>query len=116
MATTGFRNLLAYRLAVEIADDLHGAVGRWSSLDHWTVGIQLLRAADSIGANIAESAGRWHTPDRRRLLFIARGSLYEAEHWILRAQNRALLADGYVRRLDEVARALNGLIKKPTPG
>jgi len=78
--------------------------------------MQLLRAADSIGANIAESAGRWHTPDRRRLLFVARGSLYETEHWILRAEKRGLLADGYAERLDELARALNGLIRRATPG
>jgi four helix bundle protein len=76
--------------------------------------VQLVRAGDSVGANIAEAMGRWHVADRRRLLFIARGSLYETEHWMLRAESRGLLKRGASDRLGELGRALNGLIKKPT--
>ena len=79
------------------------------------MGSQLLRAIDSVGANIAESAGRWHTRDRRQLLMIARGSLYEAEHWVLRAEARNLLAEGTSKRIEGIARPLTGLIRKPTP-
>lgn len=71
-----------------------------------------MRAADSVGANIAEAAGRWHRADQRRFLLIARGSLYETEHWMARAEKRGLLEQGATERLSEVARALNGLIKK----
>jgi four helix bundle protein len=110
-----FRRLAAYRLAVELADEMHGAVSCWPSFDRWSVGLQLVRALDSVGANIAESSGRWHEADKRRLLIIARGSLYEAEHWMLRAEARALLPTA-PDRLDEVARALSGLVKRPTPG
>jgi hypothetical protein len=46
---------------------------------------------------------------------MARGSLYETEHWLLRAQKRGLLDDGPLGRLDETARALNGLINKWPP-
>jgi four helix bundle protein len=72
-----------------------------------------MRAADSVGANIAEAAGRWHTADKRRLLMIARGSLNELEHWILTAERSGLLTPGTVERVDPVARALNGLIRRP---
>jgi four helix bundle protein len=112
--SSDFRQLAAYRLAVEVADFAHAAAARWDSFDRWTVGVQLVRAADSVGANIAEGLGRWHGPDRRRLFFIARGSLYEAEHWMLRAESRGLLEPGTNDQLGEVARALNGLIKQPT--
>jgi four helix bundle protein len=77
--------------------------------------MQLVRAADSIGANIAEATGRWHPADKRRLFIIARGSLYETEHWLLRAEKRGL-ARPRSERLDDLARALNGLIKRPVPG
>ncbi len=110
---SAFRDLVAYRLSVEIADDMHATVARWSSFDRWSLGVELVRAADSVGANIAEAMGRWHVPDRRRLLFIARGSLHETEHWILRAEARGLLEPGTNDRLGEVARALNGLIRRP---
>jgi four helix bundle protein len=116
VGSSGFRNLAAYRCAVEVADELYAEVGRWRSFERWALGAQLVRAADSIGANVAESCGRWHVPDRRRLLFVARGSLYETEHWVLRAESRGLLTPGHSQRLEETARALNGLIKRPTPG
>jgi four helix bundle protein len=108
--------LAAYRLSVEVADDMHARVRRWPAFERSTVGAQLIRALDSIGANIAESSGRWHAADKRRLLLIARGSLCEAEHWMLRAEARGLLPLGASERLEELARALNGLIKRPTPG
>jgi len=115
VGNSGFRNLAAYQRSVEGADRLYEDVARWGSFERWTLGVQLVRAADSIGANVAESAGRWHAPDRRRLLFMARGSLYEIEHWLLRAEERGLLPPEYTKWLEQTARALNGLIKKPTP-
>ena len=40
-----------YRLAGELADELHAAVATWEAFERWSVGIQLVRATDSIGAN-----------------------------------------------------------------
>jgi four helix bundle protein len=109
-----FRNLVAHRLAVELADELCEAIARWPKFERWSIGMQLARAADSIGANIAESSGRWHGPDKRRLLLIARGSLYETEHFVERAKARGLLAAESAAQLTELSRALNGLVKKWT--
>jgi len=103
---------VAYRKSAAFADELYVVISRWPSFDRWSIGIQLVRAADSIGANIAEGAGRWHRDDQRRFLRIARGSLYETEHWIARAEARGLVEDGWSERLNEPARALNGLIRK----
>ena len=108
-----FTRLVTYQLAAELSDELYVRAVAFPRLDRWSVGIQLIRAADSVGANIAESAGRWHEQDKRRLLMIARGSLYELEHWLLRAEARGLLERGTSTRTDELARALNGLIKRP---
>ena len=80
-----------------------------------SVGLQLIRSADSVGANIAEAAGRWTAADKRRFLLIARGSLYETEHWIDRARVRGLIRTDESDRLAEIARALNGMIKTPAP-
>lgn len=79
------------------------------------MGIQLVRAADSVGANIAEAIGRWHRPDQRRFLYVARGSLHELEHWIELAQERNLLPAESSKRVPELARTLNGLIKTCDP-
>jgi four helix bundle protein len=104
---------VVYRLAAELCDELYERAVRFPTLDRQSLGIQLIRAADSVGANIAEAGGRWHEKDKRRLLMIARGSLYELEHWLLRAEARGLLERGISEKTDEVGRALNGLIKRP---
>lgn len=55
MTRTGFENLRVYRLAEEIADLVWEVAVKWSQLAQYTVGKQLINAADSIGANIAEA-------------------------------------------------------------
>jgi four helix bundle protein len=102
-------------MATMLARDVHEAVSRWSRFDQWSVGVQLVRAADSIGANIAESAGRWHERDKRQLLFVARGSLYETEHFIETAITRGLMPPDAAEPVTELAKTLNGLIKRWTP-
>jgi four helix bundle protein len=71
-----------------------------------------MRAVDSIAANIAEAEGRWYPGDKRRHLLIARGSLYETEHWIATAERRTLLPPGSTDRLDEIAQSLSGLVRQ----
>jgi four helix bundle protein len=110
-----FRDLVAYQRSTALANELYAAISAWPTFDRWSVGIQAIRAADSVGANIAEAAGRLHAPDRRRLLLIARGSLYETEHWLATAKERRLLSHEPAG-LDEVARTLGGLIAKHVPG
>ena len=114
MGTT-FRDLDAYRRAFSFAAEVHEVVVSWPKHELWTVGVQLIRAADSVGANIAEALGRWHPPDRKRMLYIARGSLAETEHWVLCAEERGLLPKGTSERLSDIRRPLNGLIKKTPP-
>jgi four helix bundle protein len=110
-----FRDLHAYRLSAQLASELHRSVRSWPSFERRVIGEQLVRAAHGVGANIAEATGRWTVNDRRRFLYIARGSLHEAEHWILAAEEQALLPPGTSSRVDEIARLLNGLIRKQPP-
>jgi four helix bundle protein len=78
--------------------------------------MQMVRAADSIGANIAEARGRWHRPDQLRLLYIARGSLHELEHWLEVAHERGLPAPNAGEATTELGRVLNGLIRSKQRG
>lgn len=53
MERTGFENLRVYRLSEDLADLIWEEVIRWDPLAQDTVGKQIIKAADSIGANIA---------------------------------------------------------------
>jgi len=105
------KRLRAYQLAREVGREVWSRTALWPKYERWAVGMQLVRAADSVGANIAEAQGRWHRPDQRRLLYVARGSLHELEHWLEVAEERDLLLTETSRAIPELARTLNGLIK-----
>jgi four helix bundle protein len=55
MARSAFEELDVYRLSERVADEIWRIVVRWDTFARDTVGKQLVRAADSIGANIASS-------------------------------------------------------------
>lgn len=110
-----FTKLEVYLLAEKLADRLWGFVGAWNPLARDTVGKQLIRAVDSIGANIAEGSGRHTFADNKRFVYIARGSLCETRHWLRCAYRRKLLdatASAELKTiLDELAPRLNAYIK-----
>jgi four helix bundle protein len=114
MKTGQFEQLEVYQLAERLADEIWNIVIGWKNFAKDTVGKQLVRAADSIGANIAEGCGRQSFQDNRRFVRIARASLNEAKHWLRRAYKRALLGEPEVAKLkpllDELAPRLNAYL------
>jgi four helix bundle protein len=89
-----FEKLKVYRLAEDLTDRIWDVVATWDSFAKQTVGAQIVRAADSIGANVAEGVGRGSHADNRRYVRTARGSLYETIHFLRRAFRRQLLTKG----------------------
>ena len=115
MERTNFETLRVYQLAEELSDVVWDAVLRWKVFARDTVGKQLVRAADSIGANIAEGSGRGSAADNRRFVRIARGSLYETKHWLRRAYRREMLTEEQTTTLkglvEQLTRTLNGYLR-----
>lgn len=111
MASTNFENLRIYLLSEQLADSIWEIVDRWNRFARDTIGIQIVRSADSVGANIAEGVGRWGLQDQRRFIYIARGSVNETKHWLRRAYRRRLLTTEQVNAIkplvDELAPKLN---------
>ncbi|HEY2932148.1 MAG TPA: four helix bundle protein [Acidobacteriota bacterium] len=112
---TNFEQLDVYRLAEDLADRIWNIVFQWQTFARFTVGKQLVSAADSIGSNIAEGTGRGSFPDNRRFVRTARGSLNETKHWLRRVFRRQLLSEAQVQQLkpiiDELAPRLNAYLR-----
>ena len=115
MARPEFENLRVYQLSEERADLIWDIVIGWERFAQNTVGGQLVRAADGIGANISDGVGRGSFNDNRRFVKIARGSLNETQHWLRRAYRRRLLSEAHTGALkpliDELGPKLNAYLK-----
>jgi four helix bundle protein len=115
MEITNFEKLQVYQLSEKLADNIWEIVVTWDSFAKDTVGKQIVRAADSIGANIAEGSGRGSLQDNRRFVRIARGSLYETIHWLRRSYLRKLLSQTEVKKLrtlvEELSPKLNAFLR-----
>ncbi len=108
---TELEDLKILQNAENIADAVWKRVVQWEEFAKDVVGKQMARATDSIGANIAESYGRFNYGEKLQFLYYSRGSLFEAKFWLNRALARELMrADevkAYAARLSDVARQLN---------
>jgi four helix bundle protein len=108
---TELEDLRILKTAEGIADAVWKQVVTWDEFARDVVGKQLARAIDSIGANIAESYGRFNYGEKLQFLYYSRGSLFETKYWLNRVLVRELMqADevkDYAIRLSDVARQLN---------
>jgi|SRR5438128_999399 len=115
MERTNFEKLQVYQLSEKLADSVWDIVIAWDSFAKDTVGKQIVRSADSIGANISEGSGRGSLQDNRRFVRMARGSLYETIHWLRRSYVRKLLSQPEVKQLrtliEELTPKLNAFLR-----
>lgn len=115
MERTNFEKLQVYQLAEKLADGIWKIVISWNTFAKDTVGKQIVRSADGVGANIAEGTGRGSLQDNRRFIRMARGSLYETIHWLRRAYTRKLLSQAEIRKLraliEELSPKLNAYLR-----
>jgi four helix bundle protein len=91
MSSKYFKELRVYKLSEKLADEIWQIVNEWDMFAKNTMGTQMVRSTDSIGANIAEGVGRGSYQDNRRFVRMARGLLNETQHWLRRAYCRNLL-------------------------
>lgn len=106
MEKTNFENLQIYQLSEKLADQIWRVVIGWENFGRETLGKQLVRAADSVGANIAEGSGRGSQAELRRFLRISRGSLYERKQLLRCAYKRRLLSEKQVAELLPILKEL----------
>ena len=106
--------LQIYQLSMRIAEKIWDIVLKWDYFAKDTVGKQLVRAADSIAANLSEGYGRYSYRENIQFCYYARGSLEETRNWIRRAIVRKLSKNDEIEnwhsQIDTLGRKLNAYI------
>jgi len=108
-------DLEVYKEALKIADEIWNIVSKWDCFQKDTVGKQIVKPSDSIGANISEGYGRYFHEEYLQFCYYSRGSLFETKTWLLKASNRKLITKENYSDLNEklnlLKMKLNGYIK-----
>ncbi len=107
--------LKVYALSMDLAEKIWNIVNNWDFFTKDTVGKQLVRAADSIAANLSEGYGRYHYKENINFSYYSRGSLYETKTWLTKAFNRNLISkdefNSFSIEIDSIGIKLNNYIK-----
>lgn len=109
-------DLKVYNKAMELGDTCWNLVAEWNYFEKNTIGKHLVKASDSVAANISERFGRYHFKENVHFNYIARGSLFETKTWLDKAVNRNLISPeqhhGFQININEIAKMLNSYISK----
>jgi four helix bundle protein len=107
--------LQVYTLSMEMAEKVWNIVIEWDYFTKDTIGKQLVKAADSIAANLSEGFGRYHFKENVNFSYYSRGSLSETRTWLTKAHNRKLISDDefelFINDIDKIGVKLNNYIK-----
>lgn len=108
-------DIVCYKISSGLSDYIWELVLHWDGFSKNTVGSQLVRATDSIGANISEGYGRYHKKDKVKFYYNARASVFESQFFVKKAYGRRLINnEQYVFALSQLRllpREINYLIK-----
>lgn len=74
--------LQVYQLSMSIAERIWDIVTEWENFAKDVVGKQLMKAADSVAANLSEGFGRYFYKENKQFCYYSRGSLFETKTWI----------------------------------
>jgi four helix bundle protein len=112
---TRLEDFKVYNRAMNLGEEIFKIVSTWDSFGKDTIGKQLVRAVDSIAANLSEGLGRYHYKEVKNFSFYARGSLFETKTWLAKVHGRRLITDIRFSRLgeeiEEIGKMINGYIK-----
>jgi len=108
-------DISAYKTAFHLSNYVWEMVVKWDGFAKNTVGIQFVRAMDSISANIAEGFGRFGKKDKIKFYRYSQGSLKECYDWLHKSRVRNLLQEDEYQfifaELEKLPLEINRLIK-----
>ena len=118
-AVRSYRDLVVWQKSMRLAADAYRLTRRLPKQEEFRITSQIIRAAASIPANIAEGHGRGTRKDYAHFISIARGSLSELETFVLLVQTLELAETDHCEAVlelsAEVGRMLTSLRERLAP-
>ena len=103
-----------YRTCCNISNEIWFTVNKWSTFAKQSLGLQLVKAADSVAANLVEGDARHFYRDSIKFFDYAKSSAQEAGHWVRVATERGLIGEqmgvSWIKEFEEIGKMINGLI------
>ena len=104
-----------YNLAMDLGEAVYEQVIKWDYFHRDTIGKQLVKAADSVAANLSEGLGRYHYKEKKNFSYYSRGSLFETKTWLTKANNRKQIDKetfiSLINDLEKIGVKINNYIK-----
>ena len=112
-------DLRVYNQAMDFGEEVWKIVIRWGFFEKDTVGKQLVKASDSVAANLSEGFGRYHYNETKHFGYYSRGSLFETKTWLTKAKNRNLIKEeeftALISDINSIGKMLNAYISSIGP-
>jgi four helix bundle protein len=113
-----FKDLDAWKLARTFRNLIYDLLKKLPAEERFALNGQLRRAAQSIGANIAEGFGRYSYQENIQFCRQARGSAYEVRDHLVTAADAKFISEAEYAEADSLAQrviqVLNGYIRATT--
>lgn len=84
--------LKVYQLSMDMSEKIWSHIMKWDFFAKDTIGKQLIKAADSVAANLSEGFGRFFYKEAKQFSYYSRGSLYETKTFLRKSFNRSLIS------------------------
>jgi len=108
-------DLKVYERSMKLGEVIWTIVEGWTYYQKDTLGKQMVRAIDSVSANLSEGFGRYHYKETRHFNYFSQGSLFETKTWLTKAKNRKLISEEkflfLMSEINAVGKMLNSYIK-----
>ncbi len=105
----GFKQLFAWQKGDDLAAEVFAITEELDSRHRW-LGLQLIKAATSVTANIAEGYGRSNLADYLRFLEFSGGSLNEVENFLHFAERNKIVRSDRLTLVRELRTATGSLL------
>ncbi len=119
MTVRSYRDLVVWQKSMVLAAEAYRLTRRMPKQEEFRMSSQIIRAAASVPANIAEGHGRGTRKDYAHFISIARGSLSEVETFVLLVQTLELAeaerCEAVLELAAEVGRMLTALRARLSP-